>query len=304
MQPLSSWLSYRTFGVGDPFDPEHRLVTSPVLPSIVLGVLRLLFAIYTLVTVSYVLHYTVAVNGSATYFFPYFTDLTYTGICSYFWASSVQTLAYALTGKKMYPLQRWPRVLQVLHLILWSTITTFPFIVTIVFWGLLSDSSTFATLYSRWSAVSVHAMNTGFALFEILLTNAGPSAWINVIPVFICIALYLPVAYINYANTGYYTYAFLDPRSSHGLLAAYIIGIGAGTIIVFVIVRGITMLRRHLSRGRGLSSAGDGPTHEEIDEWQEVELAEVPISLEMQERERDRKESNPASSTAGASSAV
>jgi len=158
-------------------------------------------------------------------------------------------------------------------------------------------------------------MNSGFALFEILLTNAGPSAWIDMIPVFIGIALYLPVAYINYANAGYYTYSFLDPSISHGLLAAYIVGIGAATIIIFIIVRGICVLRHRLFRGRGLYTEG-GYTHEEIDEWQDVDRAQVPVNpmqvpvdpemqvpVDPEMQERERKESDPAS-TAGASSAV
>lgn len=48
---------------------------------------------------------------------------------------------YVLSGQKRYPLQRWPRALQVLHALLYSTIITFPFIVTIVFWGILNPDS-------------------------------------------------------------------------------------------------------------------------------------------------------------------
>jgi hypothetical protein len=49
-------------------------------------------------------------------------------------AAAVQTIAYARHSRRFhtrsgaqceYPLQRWPRILQFLHLLLWSTVTTF-----------------------------------------------------------------------------------------------------------------------------------------------------------------------------------
>ena len=58
-------------------------------------------------------------------FFSYFTNLSLIGLTAYFWAAGVQTLAYTLRGEKTYPLQRWPRFLQFLHRLLYSSITTF-----------------------------------------------------------------------------------------------------------------------------------------------------------------------------------
>lgn len=49
-------------------------------------------------------------------------------------AAAVQTIAYARHirrfhtpsgAQQQYPLQKWPRILQFLHLLLWSTVTTF-----------------------------------------------------------------------------------------------------------------------------------------------------------------------------------
>lgn len=62
------------------------------------------------------------VHGS---FFSYFTHLSYIGLVAYYFAAGVQTLCYALKGGKEYPLQKWPRPLQVLHTLLYSTITTY-----------------------------------------------------------------------------------------------------------------------------------------------------------------------------------
>jgi len=50
---LAGWrffISYEWFGVSSPFDPACRLVTSPFVSSSSLGALRLLLALYSLVT--------------------------------------------------------------------------------------------------------------------------------------------------------------------------------------------------------------------------------------------------------------
>jgi hypothetical protein len=61
----------------------------------------------------------------------------------------------------------------------------------------------------------------------------------------------------------------------------YIVGIGVGDAIVFVIARGVTVLRQRFVVRRGLlekdgshgvmGHGGEGGTGEAIDEWEEVE---------------------------------
>lgn len=262
---LRSYLSYEWFGVSAPFDPACRLVTSPFFSPLSLGALRLLFAIYSLVTTI-----TVLVFESSS-IFSYFTDLSYIGLVAYFWASSIQTIVFVLRGQKAYPLQKWPRILQLLHVLLYTTITIFPIIVTVVFWALLASSSTFSTQYSVWSNVSQHAMNSGFTLFEILLTNAGPSPWSHITPCLVLFACYLGVAYITHATQGFYSYDFLDPSVQHGLLAAYIIGMGVGYCILFTIVKGICTLRCRLVSPHGLNPS-EQVQSEALDEWEHIDV--------------------------------
>lgn len=45
-----SWLSFEGFGVSSPFDQTFHYVTSPVFSPVILGVFRLLFAVYALIT--------------------------------------------------------------------------------------------------------------------------------------------------------------------------------------------------------------------------------------------------------------
>jgi len=257
------------------------LVTSPVFSPLVLAIIRLTLAIYALTTAIIVLAHDSIISSKhdAGGYFSYFTELSYIGLGAYFWASGVQTLAYALRGQKSYPLQTWPRFLQFLHRLLYSSITTFPILVTIVFWTLLSSSGTFRTRFSSWSNISQHAINTVFALFEVVLTHAGPSPWSHLLFLIVILGGYLGIAYITHATEGFYTYAFLNPQKEHGLLAGYIVGIAVGECIVFAVIRGVCCLRERITRARFHRSFADVHNQEEMGEWQDVERPETPTAV-------------------------
>jgi hypothetical protein len=258
--------SFEGFGVSSPFDSTFHYVTSPVFPPVVLGALRLLIAVYTLITTII----TLALYQDPDAYLSYFTDLTYIGLVAYFWASGVQTIAFVLRGRKSYPLQTWSRFLQLLHVLLHSTAVVFPIIVTAVYWSLLASSATFATPYSTWSNISQHMLNTCFALFEILFTHSGPGPWTHLIPLLLILACYLGVAYITYATQGFYTYSFLDPSKEGGLLAAYIVGIALGCCVVFSVVKGACSLRWYISLRYGRFEDQPESGAEALDEWQEL----------------------------------
>ncbi|KAL1747030.1 hypothetical protein HDZ31DRAFT_61606 [Schizophyllum fasciatum] len=239
---------HRFFGVAEPvFDPAHDYVTSPLFSPPVLAAIRLLLGFYTLVTLVFQLawngaHYPADLDS----YFSYFTHLSYIGLCSYFFASGVQTLLYARDRQTGYPLQRWPKALQALHVLLFATIANFPIIVTVVFWSLLSSPDTLGTTYSAWGNISVHALNLVFAVLEVLLTNVPPMPWIALLCNILFLAGYLGVAYITYSTQGFYTYTFLDPVEQGPYLAAYIVGIAVGEVIIFCLMRCIIILRMRL----------------------------------------------------------
>jgi hypothetical protein len=73
----------------------------------------------------------------------------------------VQTALYSRNvqrGVHSYPLQRWPRVLQVAHVALQSTAVVFPVLVTAVFWALLSGP---AALAPGWPGASFFPPHRG-----------------------------------------------------------------------------------------------------------------------------------------------
>ena len=51
-------------------------------------------------------------------------------------------------------------------------------------------------------------------------------------------------------------YSFLNPKKQGKRLAAYIVGIAVGQIIIFLIVRGIIVLRERLTRRKLKSTSG------------------------------------------------
>ncbi|KAJ7473305.1 hypothetical protein FB451DRAFT_1558563 [Mycena latifolia] len=263
----------------DPFDVRHTLVTSPFFSPRALAAIRLAIACYTFVTLVFSIVWAVVVQKDAAGFFSYFTHLTYCGICGYFFASGIQTALYARHGQKAYPLQRWAKPWRFLHLTLLSTITAFPILVSIVFWGILANASTFSTRFDAWSAISVHLLNSIFALFEIFLTNTPASAWILLLPGLLLLIGYVGIVYITHATQGFYAYSFMNPSGHPGKLALYIVGIGVAECIIFAVVHGLILLRQRgvayffpapstaVSDGKSISSTSDGKSA-----WDDVDI--------------------------------
>ncbi|KIH88425.1 hypothetical protein SPBR_07740 [Sporothrix brasiliensis 5110] len=233
----------------EPWDPSHRFVTSWLLPPAVLAVLRGLFSLYIFVTLLFVIAWEcrhVGLGGCAAAGdeFSYFTVLTYWGLAFYFAVAAVHTATYARTGSAL--LDRFPRVLQQAHGLLYSTIAVFPFIVTAVYWGKLYAGAWFPLPFDAWRNVSQHAMNSGFALFEVVFARTAPQPWLHVVGLIALLALYLALAYITRATKGFYVYSFLDPaqKGGSGLIAAYVFGIAIGCLVVFAVVQGALWVRR------------------------------------------------------------
>lgn len=106
-------------------------------------------------------------------YFVYFTHLSYIGLAAYFCASSVHTAFFMLDLRRLrlgdtsrglsYPLQKWGKFLQLIHLYLYCTSVTFGRLapsdmqsstqpnlnprlaplVTVVYWAILKDDTTF-----------------------------------------------------------------------------------------------------------------------------------------------------------------
>ncbi|KAA6416202.1 MAG: alpha beta hydrolase fold-1 [Lasallia pustulata] len=242
MEPI-----YSLMGAPTPFDPTHRFTTSWLLSPTVLASLRLLLSLYAFTTIFFIFgwdrtHHTPYLSRQS---FSYFTNLSYWGLAFYFLFSSLHTFSYARTGRAW--LQTWPRSLQALHAVFYTTITTFPFLVTIVFWAVIYAGVWFPVRFYAWSNISQHALNSGFALLEILLPRTSPSPPLHILALIVILALYLALAYLTHATQGFYPYGFLDPTRGSGRLAAYICGVLVAACVIFGVVWALVWLRRYLT---------------------------------------------------------
>lgn len=106
-----------------------RFTTSWLLPPSLLFIVRALISLYLFTSVFTTLGLLSERDPStAEHYFSYFTSLTYFGLAFYFLFAAIHTATYWLTGNPL--LARWPKFLQTMHSIYYSTITTYPFLVT------------------------------------------------------------------------------------------------------------------------------------------------------------------------------
>ncbi len=184
--------------------------------------------------------------------------LCYWGTSCYFAVAAIHTFSYA-QNRRSSILNRLPRPLQALHHLFWTSITTFPLLVTIVYWGVLYSG--FTTTFAVWSNVSQHALNTVFGLFELFVTRIDPAPWVHLVFLIVILACYCALAYVTYATKGYFVYSFLNPNPSHSIInsagkkeniggfgkggvVGAVFGIALAIIVLFCVTKGLVWLRK------------------------------------------------------------
>ena len=105
------------------------------------------------------------------------------------------------------------------------------------------NSSCYHTQLTASPQISQHALNSFFALFEILVPRTSPPPLLHLLFLIVLLALYLALAYITRVAQGWYPYSFLDPKNGSGHLAAYIVGILAAACILFGIIWVVIFVR-------------------------------------------------------------
>ncbi|KHN94563.1 FAR-17a/AIG1-like protein [Metarhizium album ARSEF 1941] len=237
-----------SFGT-EPFDPTNRFETSWLLPPWMLLACRALISIYIFTTLFFIMGYTcsdaslggcLAVRRS----FSYFTVITFWGLGFYFAVSSVHTLTYVLRRRPL--LASFPRPLQALHSLFYTSVVTLPFLVTIVYWAVLYKAPWFELVFDAWHNVTQHGLNSLFALFELVFARTEAPPWAHLAWLIAVLLGYLAIAFITLAAQGWYTYSFLDHSAvgGRGYVAAYVVGIAVGVVVVFAIVWAAIRLRK------------------------------------------------------------
>ncbi|KAH7073911.1 hypothetical protein BKA63DRAFT_43205 [Paraphoma chrysanthemicola] len=268
--------SYAAWGI-DPatsFDPNKTFVRSHYVSPLVLACIRAVLCMYSFTTIitcyTWLAHRTATISlkdvniGSYTIqqsedaigqSFSFFTYLTFWSLGFYFLISSIHTFTYAFRQRTW--LHNWPKPLQLAHSLYYSSITSFPFLVTIVFWGTM-NSGWPAGRFEQWINISVHGLNSVFAIVEIVLpaTQAPPITHLSI--VLLVLSVYLGLAYITRYTQGFYVYEWMNPAHGNASVILHVLGYAGGMIAIFVIVRYAISMRNMLAekmelrRGEGL----------------------------------------------------
>ncbi|KAI4908968.1 hypothetical protein J4E90_008706 [Alternaria incomplexa] len=257
--------TYETWGVPRAgFDPSYNFVRSHFVSPVVLACVRGLLSIYCFTTI--ITCYTWLANETATIklkdvnigsytiqqgnaaigqSFSFFTYLTFWSLGFYFLVSSVHTFMYA--SRQRTWLHTWPKYLQLLHSMYYSTMTSFPFLVTIVFWGTM-NSGWPAGRFEQWINISVHGLNSVFAVTEIMLSATEPQPWHHLSVVLGVLSIYLGLSYLTRYTQGFYVYEWMNPAHGNASIVLHVLGYAGGMIALFVLARYAIMARNMLAR--------------------------------------------------------
>ena len=245
------------------FDSES-FVRSWVLPTYLFSAVRALLSIYCFSTIFYsfawfagheVVFHLKDIDIPAITFvvgkegirqsFSYFTYLSYWGLAFYLLFASMHTFVCARTGRSW--LGRWPRPLQAAHSVFYTTVVCCPFLVSSVYWVSMSVGW-YRHDFNEWSMLSIHALNSVFAIFEITFSRTRPPPWTHLAILLLIMSTYLGVAYITKATEGVYIYLWLDPAVGWQKILAHVIGYAVVMIFYFNLVKGAIWLRCQVTK--------------------------------------------------------
>lgn len=254
---------YSVLGVPSTGFTSPPFTTSWALPQYVLAVTRVVFSLYVVTSISY--SYAYFAKHKVTFHlqdiglepvtfqvgaegirqsFSYFTYLSYWSQSFYFFFAALHTFTSAKRGRAL--LDGWPRYLQAMHSVFYSCVTTFPFLVSSVYWASMYVGPWFEHDFDRWSALSIHGLNSAFAMFEVVMTNSRPQPWAHLGVLMIIMSLYLGIAYITKATENIYIYLWLDPHNGVPQLVAHVVGYAMAVVVIFNASKGAIWLRCQL----------------------------------------------------------
>lgn len=263
--------TYDSWGVSSTgFDSSHTFVSSHFVSPLVLASIRTLLCVYSFTTIitcyTYLAHKTATVSlkdvnigsytiqqGSAAIgqSFSFFTYLTFWCLGFYFLFASVHTFMYAFKTRS-YLHNTFPRPLQLAHSLYYSTITTFPFLVTVVFWGTM-NSGWPAGRFEQWINISVHGLNSVFAIVEIILPATQPQPWNHLSIVLAVLSAYLGLAYLTRETQGFYVYEWMNPAHGNASIVLHIAGYAGAMVLSFILSRFAIVARNNVAKKFGLS---------------------------------------------------
>lgn len=218
--------------------------------------------------------------------FSFFTYLTFWSLGFYFLISSIHTFIYAFR-QHTWLHSNWPRPLQLAHSLYYSSITSFPFLVTIVFWGTM-NSGWPPGRFEQWINISVHGLNSVFAIVEIVLPATQPPPWTHLSVVLLVLSSYLGLAYLTRETQGFYVYEWMNPAHGNWSVILHIAGYAGGMIALFVLARYAIVARNFTAEKMELTRTCGGEMGEKnvkLDDRSDTWSTNIVISRPVQARQ-------------------
>jgi hypothetical protein len=96
--------------------------------------------------------------------------------------------------------------------------------------------------------LSVHGLNSAFAVVEILLpaTEAPPLSHLSI--VLLVLSGYLGLAYLTRYTQGFYVYEWMNPAHGNVSIVLHILGYAGGIIVIFFLASAAIRLRNVVAR--------------------------------------------------------
>ncbi|KAJ2303481.1 hypothetical protein IWW55_002907 [Coemansia sp. RSA 2706] len=216
----------------------HRLDTRRVTAARIAGpgflaLLRLVLFAYTLTVWISAIVYD-AQHGAMSGHFAYFTYLCYTGLVAYFASALVHT-ASACRGRATFT--RMPRVLRLLHWLLFESVLVYAVVVSVLFWAVLYDAQAYAGGRHRWLNASVHAGNVAGIMVDAAAGGMALSGhWSHVLALEAVALAYVALAYVNRAANGWFVYGFLDYERLGWRVLGIIVGLLAALAVIYYVL--------------------------------------------------------------------
>ncbi|KAI3631291.1 hypothetical protein MIR68_010781 [Amoeboaphelidium protococcarum] len=226
-----TWDRFFNWLVGVDYIHRERIATSYFLKDYKQIIVRSILAIYsTIIIINSLIS-----EWNQSYWFAYFTHLSYLGLFIYLWLANVLSIRYHLNPDK-YRNQK-TKWIDVVCTIAYSITFTYHLVVPIVYWALLSKAFNWSTSTDeeRWLSVSVHGFDFLLVFLDFMLCNSIVYYWGQVVFMVFFLILYLIYSFLSpyfWAYTSYgYPYFFVDP--TRGLNWVIIVGVTAFVILMW-----------------------------------------------------------------------
>ncbi|PHH61455.1 hypothetical protein CDD81_363 [Ophiocordyceps australis] len=249
----STWKRFkRTFTLTpEPFDVENRFVTSWIFTPFTLAAIRMTIGSYILSSILFIIAWSCshpATTGgcvASRRSFSYFTVLAFWGQAFYFIVAAIHTFFHAAWPGNLSLLSRFRRPFGALHSFFYSSVVVFPLLVSIIYWAMIFKGPWRGSTFDSWRNVSQHALNSVFALIEMILARTSLLPVVHLLWLFCILVAYLGVAFVTNIDQDFFVYAFLDKNKvgGPGLVAAYIACVAMALVVVFIVAQVIIRVR-------------------------------------------------------------